>query len=269
MGRVAVVQLRASERKEENLAAARGFVREARGRGADLVAFPEFLMAYSPASQPLAELAEIAESVEGPFVAALREEARKHRIDVIATIYERCAAAPQVYDTALLIDAAGETRALYRKLHLYDALGFRESEKLRAGDEIARPVASSLGSTGLMICYDVRFPELARLLASAGAEILVCPSAWVQGEHKLEHWRAMVTARALENGCYVVAPDQTGNLYVGHSLVVDPFGRRLLEMGEEEGLEVTELDLGALREVREKLPLLRHRRPDVYRRYGG
>ena len=116
----------------------------------------------------------------------------------------------------------------------------------------------------MMICYDLRFPELSRILTLMGAEILVSPSGWVQGDMKVEHWQTMVRARALENGCYVIAPDQVGNIYVGHSMIVDPFGRVVTDMGERQGLEIVDLDLSLVGEVREKLPLLKNRRADIY-----
>ena len=115
-----------------------------------------------------------------------------------------------------------------------------------------------------MICYDLRFPEMARMLALGGSDVLFVPSGWVQGDMKLDHWQTMIKARALENGCYVVAPDQTGNIYIGHSLVVDPFGRIVLDMSDREGMEILDLDLGIVTEAREKLPLLQNRRFEVY-----
>jgi predicted amidohydrolase len=116
----------------------------------------------------------------------------------------------------------------------------------------------------VMICYDLRFPELSRLLTLMGAEVLVTPSGWVEGELKVEHWQTMVRARALENGCYVIAPDQVANIYIGHSMVVDPFGRIVVDMGESEGLEIVDIDRAVVGEVREKLPLLKNRRSDIY-----
>jgi predicted amidohydrolase len=116
----------------------------------------------------------------------------------------------------------------------------------------------------MMICYDLRFPELSRLLALNGANILVAPSAWVAGDKKVEHWQIMLRARAIENGCYIVAPDQTGNIYIGRSMVVNPYGEIILEMGEEEGVGVVELNIDYLKDVREKLPLIKNRRVDIY-----
>jgi predicted amidohydrolase len=129
------------------------------------------------------------------------------------------------------------------------------------------PVKSGESRFGMMICYDLRFPEMARLLTLAGANVIVAPSGWVQGDLKMEHWQTMVKARALENGCYVVAPAQVGTIYIGHSMVVDPLGRTIVDLGEKEGLEVVELDLKLVCETREKLPLLKNRRTDVYARH--
>jgi predicted amidohydrolase len=108
---------------------------------------------------------------------------------------------------------------------------------------------------------------MARMLALDGAEILFAPSGWVQGNMKLDHWQTMIKARALENGCYIVAPDQTGNIYIGHSLVVDPYGQIVTDMGDREGLEIIDLDLRMVGEAREKLPLLKNRRAEVYARH--
>ena len=117
-----------------------------------------------------------------------------------------------------------------------------------------------------MICYDIRFPEVSRILSVLGAEFLVIPSAWVHGIMKEEHWQTFIKTRAIENGIYVIAPDQIGNLYTGRSMVVDPFGTVLLDMGNKEGMEVVELEKSDIIKVRGKLPLLKNRRTDVYKK---
>ena len=266
MTRIALAQITSSTEKRANLKLAKDLITEAKNKGGQMIAFPEFLMAFSPGSQSSEELAQLAETVNGPFTTSLMEEARIHGIDVLATIYERCRLPNRVYDTALWIDASGKIAAIYRKLHLYDALGFKESDKFVAGEELTPPIKTDIGHIGMMICYDLRFPELSRLLALMGAEIFVSPSGWVQGDMKVEHWQTMVRARALENGCYVIAPDQVGNIYIGHSMVVDPFGRVVVDMVERQGLEIVQLDLSIVGEVREKLPLLKNRRADIYAR---
>jgi deaminated glutathione amidase len=266
MTRIALAQITSSTEKTANLELAKQLISEAKDKGARMIAFPEFLMAFSPGTQSADELAEISETLDGPFTQSLRETAKAASIETLATIYEKSDVPGRVYDTALWIDASGHLSAVYRKLHLYDALGFKESDKFLAGRELAQPLKSAIGVIGMMICYDLRFPELSRLLTLMGAEILISPSGWVQGDMKVEHWQTMVRARALENGCYVIAPDQVGNIYIGHSMVVDPFGRVVIDMGKRQGLEIVDLDRAMVREVREKLPLLKNRRADIYER---
>jgi len=264
MNRIAIAQITSSTEKQDNLKAALGLVKEAKSKGAELIAFPEFLMAFSPASQTAEELTQVAESIDGAFITALRDAARTNGIAIIAPIYETSPVIHRVFDTAVCIDAAGTIASVYRKLHLYDAFGFKESDKFHPGNDVAPLVQSGDSRFGMMICYDLRFPEMARMLALAGANVLVAPSGWVQGELKVEHWRTMIKARALENGCFVIAPNQVGNLYTGHSMAVDPLGRTLVDLAETEGMKVIELDLKVVNEVREKLPLLKNRRADVY-----
>jgi predicted amidohydrolase len=268
MTRIALAQITSSTVKTTNLELAKELISEAKGKGARMIAFPEFLMAFSPSTQSADELAEMSETLDGFFTQSLRKAAKAANIETLATIYEKSGVPGRVYDTALWIDTSGQLSAVYRKLHLYDALGFKESDKFLAGSELAKPFKSTIGAIGMMICYDLRFPELSRFLTLTGAEILVSPSGWVQGDMKVEHWQTMVRARALENGCYVIAPDQVGNIYIGHSMVVDPFGRVVVDMGERQGLEIVDFDLSMVGEVREKLPLLKNRRADIYGRPG-
>jgi deaminated glutathione amidase len=267
MSKVAIIQIQSSTEKQENLRQALDLVKNSKSAGADLVVFPEFLMAFSPASQTAKELAEIAEPLGGPFVTSLKKAAKATHTAIVATIYETCSLADRVYDTAIWIDTAGNLAAVYRKLHLYDAFGFRESDKFAAGIDITPPVTLKDGHYGMMICYDLRFPEMARMLTLSGANILVAPSGWVQGDLKVDHWQTMIRARALENGCYVIAPDQVGNIYIGHSMVVDPLGRTLVDLGDREGVETVEIDYRLVQDTRAKLPLLQNRRTDIYRNY--
>jgi predicted amidohydrolase len=268
MNKIAVAQIESSTVKEANLRKALGLIQDAKGKGADLIAFPEFLMAFSPSSQSCAELARVAEPADGPFISALRESAKTAGIAVVATIYEVSNSPNRVFDTAVWIDKRGDIASVYRKLHLYDAFGFKESDKFQPGGAVAPLVQSGDCRFGMMICYDLRFPEMARMLALQGANVLISPAGWVQGDLKLEHWQTMIKARALENGSYVVAPGQTGNIYIGHSMIVDPLGRTLVDLEETEGLQVVELDIKLVDETRQKLPLLKNRRVDVYHRYS-
>lgn len=262
--RIAIVQIHSSQDKHENLKRSVNFIAEAAGKGAHLVCFPEFQMAFSPSSQSASQLAGIAESVKGSFVSTLAEAAKKNKIGVVATIYEKSSRPPRVYDTAVMINHAGIVSSVYRKLHLYNALEFKESAKLLPGKSIVKPAKTDTGNVGLLICYDLRFPELSRILTLKGADVLVAPSAWVDGEMKKEHWQTMIKARAIENGSYVIAPDQLGNIYCGMSMAVDPFGVVLVDMGQREGVEVVDIDKSRVQQVRKSLPLLKNRRKDVY-----
>jgi predicted amidohydrolase len=262
---VAVVQMKSSQDKDENLKRSISYIEQAaKASKAQLVCFPEFQMAFSPSTQSASELSRLAESVDGNFVASLRRAAKASGVEVVATMYEK-GTGNRVYDTAVVISNKGRIKSVYRKLHLYDALGFKESKKLIPGKKLVKPAkTSSAGNIGLMICYDIRFPELSRLLTIKGANTLVAPSGWVQGPMKEEHWQTMLKARAIENGSYVIAPDQVGNIYAGRSMVIDPFGSVLLDMGQREGMEVIELDMDRVRQVRQSLPLLKNRRTDIY-----
>lgn len=262
--KVAVVQFRASTKKEINLKKISEYICKAAKNKAQLVAFPEFMMFYTNSQQSPKELADLAETIKGNFVTSIAKTAKENHIQVVGSFYEKSSKKDRVYDTSFVIDKSGKVISTYRKIHLYDALGFRESDKMTPGSKIAKPVKTSIGKIGMMICYDLRFPEMSRSLAVAGSEVLVAPSAWVKGENKEEHWLTINKTRAIENGCYVVAPDQVGNIYCGRSVVVDPFGKILLDMKKRQGIEYVQIDLNKVKQVRKVLPLLKNRRTDVY-----
>ncbi|HXG73391.1 MAG TPA: carbon-nitrogen hydrolase family protein [Candidatus Nitrosotenuis sp.] len=264
MTKVAVVQLTASTHKQENLKKILNYIKQAADSGAELCAFPEFMMFYTSSKQSPRELAALAETINGNFVKSIAAAAKKHSIFVVGTMYEKSKLKNKVYDTAFAINKSGKLVSKYRKLHLYDALGFRESAKLAPGSKISKPVSTGVGKLGMLICYDLRFPEMSRILAASGSEILVVPSAWVKGQNKVEHWLTINKSRAIENGCYVIAPDQVGNIYCGRSLVVDPFGRILLDMKKKQGIGYAKIEPAKVRKTRQALPLLKNRRTDVY-----
>jgi len=268
--RAALVQMKSSVDKNKNLSYSLKLIGRAAQKKAQLICFPEFQMAYSPAEQKPETLHEIAEKINGDFISALSNSAKKNKINVVATIYEIINTNKQnqkVFDTAVIIDELGKIQSVYRKIHLYDALGFKESKKLLAGNIIEKPTRTSVGNLGLQICYDMRFPEISRILTVNGANILVSPSAWVAGFMKQEHWEIMLKSRAIENGVYVIAPNQLGNIYCGHSMVIEPFGATLIDMGNREGMEILDIDNSRIETVRRTLPLLRNRRTDVYKNY--
>ncbi|MBA4447845.1 MAG: carbon-nitrogen hydrolase family protein [Nitrosopumilaceae archaeon] len=262
--KTAVVQFKASTNKETNLKKIVSYIEKAAAKNATLCAFPEFMMFYTNSSQTPKQLATLAETITGNFVTTIAKTAKENRIQVVGSFYEKSRKKDRVYDTSFVIDKTGKVISTYRKIHLYDALGFRESDKMASGSKIAKPVKTTIGKVGMMICYDLRFPEMSRSLAAAGSEILVAPSAWVKGNMKEEHWITINKTRAIENGCYVIAPDQVGNIYCGRSLVVDPYGKILLDMKKKQGIGYANIDLKKVKQTRKVLPLLKNRRTDVY-----
>ncbi len=262
--KVAVVQFKASTNKETNLKKIINYISKAAQNKAALVAFPEFMMFYTNSSQTPKQLASLAENIKDNFVNTIAKTAKQYRIQVIGSFYEKSNKKDRVYDTSFVIDKTGKVISTYRKIHLYDALGFRESDKMTSGSKITKPVKTSIGKVGMMICYDLRFPEMSRSLASSGSEVLVAPSAWVKGDMKEEHWITINKTRAIENGCYVIAPDQVGNIYCGRSVVVDPYGKILLDMKKKQGIGYVNIELKKIKQIRKVLPLLKNRRTDVY-----
>ena len=224
--------------------------------GVDLAVFPEaFARDFG---EPGSDVGPYAEPVDGgPFDLALRQLAARRGATVVAGMFETAADADRPLNTLLV---RGAVQAEYRKIHLYDSFGHRESDRLTAGP--IEPVLVSIGglTLGLMTCYDLRFPELARLLVDAGAEVLVVPAAWVAGPRKVDHWRTLVRARAIENTAYVVAAAQPGPRYTGHSLVVDPLGDVLAEAGGGPEVLRATLDAAVVAEARRTNPSLANRR---------
>ncbi len=283
MVKVSIVQMKSSLNKDENILFSQEQIEKAGRKNANIICFPEFQMAFSPDSQTSKELFSISESIEGNFIKELCKSAKENDICVIGTIYERSDTGGfkldrssnetenkdidnqyRVYDTVVFINNKGDLISRYRKLHLYDALSFQESKKLLAGNNIFTPVDSPLGKMGVLICYDLRFPELSRIMAIGGARSLIAPSGWVQGTMKEDHWLTMCKARSIENGVYLIAPNQVGNIFCGRSLIIDPFGIVVLDMGNREDMEIIDLNIKRIDSVRNDLPLLKNRRTDLY-----
>ena len=259
----AAVQLSAGSDKARNLATATRLVRSAVDRGAELVTLPEQFSWRGRRGEEF----EIAESIPGPSTAWMRDLARDLGVDLLAgSILERARGTRKVYNTSILVDRRGRIRGRYRKVHLFDvdvpgAATIRESDTRLHGD---RPVLgrTDRATLGLSVCYDLRFPELYRRLTLRGAEILTVPAAFT---HKTgeAHWEPLLRARAIENQCYVIAPNQFGKgplgiRCYGHSLVVDPWGRVLDRVERGSGVALARIDPGELDRVRGSLPSLRH-----------
>jgi predicted amidohydrolase len=271
---VAVAQFAATRDKDSNRRRAVDLVRRAGDAGADLVVLPEAAM--HPFGGPADPLADVAEPVDGPFATAVAEAAAGADLVAVAGIFETVPGEDRVWNTVVAAGPHGPLGA-YRKLHLFDALGWRESDRIRPADldpaeEKAALLTLAVGelTVGVLTCYDLRFPELSRALVDAGATMLALPSAWVAGPLKEAHWLTLVTARAIENTCYVAAADQGPPVYAGQSVVVDPMGVPVARLGESDGaIAVAEVSAARVEEIRTALPVLAHRRYGVVARGPG
>ncbi len=270
--RVACVQLNTRQHVAANVRVAAALVVAAADQGARLVVLPE-TWAYKGRGDGILATAE---GPEGPSSRALAAVAARRGVWLLAgSVYEP-APGGLVANVSALFDPAGELRAVYRKVHLFDvtsgAVQYRESDEVAPGAQLVTAEITAEDGTpvrlGLSICYDLRFPGLYAALALRGAQILCVPSAFT-AYTGAAHWEVLLRARAIENGCFVVAPDQVGEhlpgrACYGHSMIVDPWGDVLARRDEGVGICVADLDLGRLAEVRAQIPALDHRRPDVY-----
>ena len=268
--RVACVQINSREDKEANYQRAEELIDQAAAAGARVIALPEYVNYLGPRDGH----EQIAETIPGPFTERFGAKAREHGVYLLGgSIHERSATPGMFYNTSVLFDPTGEIIATYRKIHLFDIdltgnVSANESSTILPGNEIV--TAEIDGHTaGLSICYDLRFPELYRLLTLDGAEMLFVPAAFTMYTGK-DHWHTLLKARAIENQAFVIAPGQIGShepndqRCYGHSLIVDPWGVVLADAPNKEGVVTADLDFDELQKIRTQLPSLANRRPSAY-----
>jgi predicted amidohydrolase len=268
--RVAAVQVATGFDPEENRRLVADRLDAAAHDGATVVVFPEATMVTF--GDAAFDLSSVAETLDGPFVSLLAERAGRHGITVVAGMFERTTEPEadghvrRVFNSVVVVGPAGLLGA-YRKLHLFDALGARESDKVRPGDPSGGLVVVPLSEglvLGVMTCYDLRFPEMARALVDRGATVIALPAHWYNGPGKAEVWTTLVRARAIESTAYVVAAGKPEDEAVGHSMIVDPLGVVLSELGgKEEEAAIADISSARVTAVRTMLPVLDHRRFDV------
>lgn len=260
---LAVAQFAPTANTAANLTQIEELVSAASARGAELVLLPEYSSYFiDPFDRSLAEHAQ---DVDGPFVEALITLAATHAVHIVAGLLER-GEGSRVRNTVVAVDATG-VLAVYRKLHLYDAFGQRESDWIEPGALTAPQTFVVDGLRfGLMTCYDLRFPEVGRVLADAGADVILVPAEWVRGPLKEHHWRTLVHARAIENTVFVAAADHPPPLGVGNSMIVDPQGVEIAAIGTTTGVAVAHLEAAAIERVRRLNPALQLRRFGVIAR---
>ena len=267
--RVAAVQMSSNGDKVRNLECAERLVRAAAADGAGLIALPEKWNLLAAGE----ELAAGAESLDGPSLSAARSWASELGVHLLAgSIAERTEEGERAFNTSVLIGPGGEDLAVYRKIHMFDVeaggVAYRESEHEQPGEEIVSAPVDGV-ELGLTVCYDLRFPELYRILAVRGARLIAVPSAFTAATGR-DHWEVLLRARAIEDQVFVIAPNQVGEAPPhysswGHSAIVDPWGVVLAVAPDEECFVAADLDLAAQERVREQLPSLANRRERAYR----
>ncbi len=264
--RIALCQIPVSPEAAVNLSRVRSALREAADGGAALAVFPEATMVRFGG-----DLRAAAEPLDGPFCSGLAAACGLTGVALVAGVFEP-APDGRVYNTAVAFSGSGALVASYRKLHLFDALGQRESDLVAPG--LAAAVTDLAGAAvGLQICYDIRFPELSRALAVRGASLLVVSAAWQAGLFKEEHWVTLLRARAIENTVWVAAcgqvpdpdsPPTRAPTGIGRSMLIDPLGVVRADLGPAPGVTVVEADMTLVDSVRSTLPSLANRRDDVF-----
>jgi deaminated glutathione amidase len=268
--RVAAVQLNSSADPAANLIVADRLTRAAAADGASLIVLPEKWTAMGGDE----ELRAAAETLEGPSLQWARATARELAVDLVAgSILERVSGQDKLANTSVHLDPRGDVKAVYRKVHMFDVevggRAYRESELEDPGEEIVLSQTADGVELGMSICYDLRFPELYRILAVRGARVIALPSAFTLATTR-DHWEVLVRARAIENQAFVIAANQVGAHPGGHrsggrSMIVDPWGVVLAQAPDTDAHIVAELDLERQREIRARLPALANRRAEVYR----
>lgn len=256
---VGILQFESSKDKLKNIERMLTLIKRVE---ADIVVLPEYSMLNIAGLSP-AEVYGASETIDGPYISEFRKFARENSTYVLVTLLER-ATYPKVYNTAVVISPNENIVAIYRKIHLFDVLGARESDYMIPGNRPSSIFEVRGSKLSIAICFDLRFPELFRYYGLQGAEVVLVPSAWYSGPMKEEVIRFLTRARASENTYYVVVANQYSARFTGRSMVVDPLGTVLLDLGLGEKYVEFNIDVDYVYQVRKSLPLLELRRGDVY-----
>jgi len=225
--------------------------------------FPEYAMGVPSGGLNTQFVHENAEPLDGEFVKKIVERTNLKRSAIVFTAYlkER----DEVYNTSILAEK-GEIKAVYKKIHLFDAFGYRESDVFASGKELAIIDLKEF-KIGLAVCFDLRFPELFRIMARRGVNLFIVPSAWYKGTNKITQWRALTLARSHENNSYLIAVDQTNPFFIGHSIATSPLGYVIKEAGEEQKSFTVCLDYETIEKSKQSLPMISLSKHTLYKKY--
>lgn len=257
---IALAQCGSTENMEENLHIAHKYMKSAKLACASMIVFPEYFM--MPYTAPDHQYVTKAQKQNGSFVSRMALLAKEYGLWVIFGMNEKpdlyqCTEKNKCYNTLILLDDRGNRQGYYRKQHLFDAFHWKESDDTLPGETTFTPVKTPFGILGLATCYDLRFPDVARKQALAGAQIMIYPSAWVKGDMKDIHWKTLLQARAIENSMYVIGCSQyTPDTYLGKSCAFDPMGRLLAEGDSREEMLLVSVIPEETEETRKTIPAL-------------
>lgn len=269
---VAVCQMNSTNEVERNLEICEDLIRKAKTRGAKMIFLPECFDYVAESSE---QACSMAAPLQSPRMQCMCDLAQELGVWLSLGGYHEQGppGEKRLYNSHVIVNDSGVIVEVYHKMHLFDVNvqdgpRLKESNAVIPGDKIVPPVPTPVGNVGLAICYDVRFPELSLVLAQQGAHILTFPSAFTQITGSA-HWEVLLRSRAIENQCYVIAAAQTGQHNAkrrsyGHAMIVDPWGRVIAQCSEGNGLSVAEIDLAYLNKVRQQMPIMNHKRKDLY-----
>lgn len=261
---VALTQLVCSPEKNENLEKMEKYVKEAARKKADLIAFPEGFMFHHSKEESLENKFKKSESLNGKFVSEVKKLAKKYKIYITFGMHESANSGFRTYNTTVTIDDKGKIANVYRKTHLYDAFDMRESDQNIPGTEKPKVFKIKNINIGVIVCYEIRFPEMSRTLALNGADLILVPSNWIKGYNKEDFWLSSIKTRAMENTVYVGTSNQIGNISTGITSFVDPLGIIVERATEEEEMFIQYVRKDRILQARKILPLLSQRNTSIY-----
>ena len=265
--KVALVQMASGTDKARNLETSVELFNEAMKQKPEFIIFPEYQM-FSPDYADPEGLMMTSEPLDGNFVSTFTELSRKNSVSCLINIAEKNYGTLKPFNASILIDDLGMVVGKYRKLHLFDAYSHLESSLYEPGRAPISTVKAKRVGLGLQICYDLRFPEPARLVKLMGAQILSYQAGWYAGERKLDTWKTLLRARAIENGLFVLGTAQCGTEFTGHSMIVSPYGDILAEAENDQCVLAFDLDFSILEKYAADVPMFKQRRKDLYELSG-
>ncbi len=264
--RVGLVQFRSNDSIDENL----DFIQrkiKALSRDCDLIIFPEYSM-RQPDFKDRDGMISFSQDLTGKFISEIKKEAKDSQVHVMINFIENNGMTEKPFNTSILINSLGMIAGKYQKTHLFDSYGMRESEVYTEGHIKPEPFAINGNKLGMEICYDIRFPELARLYSLTGADIITVQAGFFEGDMKTETWRVLLQSMAMCNGTYVLASGQAAPGYVGHSMIVGPSGKIMAEAGTGQEDVIASIDMRECAKYLDMVPVLDARRRDLYDVHG-